>query len=1787
MAALGLAISWAGALAQPQTIAPYEEYEKFTRAAQAVAPLTSELFGDQISLYNGSTEFVVTDIDLPGNNSLPVQLRRRFKVESKKSLENLGGFGVWDIDIPHITGNFYSAFKWNEGEVTSSRCLSGNWGPKLPGPPFDYGDVFTGIRIHLAGGNGGDLLKPRPGNPYLPADGASYPYVSQNFTGITCVAATKNGYPGEGFVAVTTDGLRYTFDVGVERHGGIIRKDLVTYSGTFSRTAGRTQVFLLVGRVEDRHGNWVSYDYAGDKLTTIRSSDGRRIDLHYEGNKIVEAVANGRYWTYAYTPIKFGLYLDNHLLNQVTQPDGSAWKYQYEDADGCTGVSPEGCPGLLGPEYHVLDVVTSTNPKCPEPFPGVDDFTLTATHPSGAEGEFRFALGRLHRTGTPSNTCIPRSIPNSVDFNYELQIPDYFDNYVIVSKKISGSGVAPQTWSYNVDGPVCRWGDNCPDRKTAIVNNPDGSRLEYVFGVKYGVNDGKLLESRMVSTNGAVVRSESMTYVSDTEAISMPFLDYFGSSYYGPDDPLALRIRPIKRTTITQDGETFSRAVNAFDEFARPTRITKFSSLNYGRYSRTEEIIYHDDHSKWVLGQIKQVTQVEPTPAAVISRVDYNAAGLPWRQYRFGLLQQTSTFNADGTLATVKDGKGNTTTISGWKRGVPETILYADGSQQSATVDDNGWIRSITDSTGSVTKYDYDQMGRLALVDYPDDDTVNWTSTVSKFVRSSVAEYGLEAGHWKQIVSTGNARKVTYFDVFWRPVVEENYDIASVSDSLSQTVKRYDPMGRLAFQSHPLRGVSDHKLGMPGTHIDHDVLGRRTRVEEDTELGKLVTRTDYLSGFKTRVTSPRGAVTTTSFLAYDQPITDWPVDIAHPEGVHTTFTRDAFGMPTRITRRNADGSTQLTRTYVYGTARRLCMTIEPESGTTVFGYDNADNLIHSASGLPTPTGSLVWPTSGETCSKVMAEAPGRRVKRDYDARNRLSSLTFPDGNGNQNWTYWPDGRVKQVVTANWADGNPVLVTNAYSYNKRRLLTSETLAQTGDETWRIGYAYDTNGHLASHTYPSGLNIAYGPNALGQPTRAGGYATDVRYLPNGAMAQFTYGNGLIHTLKQNARGLPERSRDASASVTALDDSYDYDAHGNVVAISDARPGNRGHRDMSYDGLDRLITAESPMFGVATYAYDVLDNLKQVKIGSRDNTYIYDSANQLTNIMAGSSTVIGLSYDVQGNLSNKNGNLFIFDYGNRLRAAGGETYRYDGHGRRIQATHAVNGDIYSLYGHDGVLRHQRDHRQATATDYVMLNKRLVAQISRVSAPAAPIINSPGYSTNGNYIVAWNAVPGTLSYAVEESAGGGAWIETYSGSANNQSVSGRVNGTYTYRVKACNAAGCGPWSALAVVFVQRAPNPSSGIVVPALGPNGAYTISWLPPRPRDAGLTEYTLEERFNDGGWSAEYIGTNLSKRFNGKAAGSYTYRVKACNPYGCSEVVTAVNAVEVLYPPAIPVLTVPTSNLTGSYTVSWSPTSGATSYRLDENFNSGNWNRVHDAPTLSTARSDRQTGTYGYRVAACNSAGCSVASASKSVAVITQPTSAPSVMVPANNNSGNFVVGWSTLATASRYELVERFNGGGFSLIYDGAAINATRSGRVSGSWEYQVRACNAAGCGPYSRSGSVQVLLPPTTAPSITNSFKAQTSHSPIRLTCSVAWTPIAHADRYELWSYGSGQLYQKQYDGPETSVGTTLNQNRAIYCAPQHVVRACNVTGCSPWSAPVPQALEIINTGGGGGDVAI
>src|SRR5690606_1361174 len=122
---------------------------------------------------------------------------------------------------------------------------------------------------------------------------------------------------------------------------------------------------------------------------------------------------------------------------------------------------------------------------------------------------------------------------------------------------------------------------------------------------------------------------------------------------------------------------------------------------------------------------------------------------------------------------------------------------------------------------------------------------------------------------------------VTYYDGMWRPLLLREYDDGDVSATTRFTKKAFDADGRVIFASYPSASSSP----TTGVWTDYDALGRITSVAQDTELtpGLQVTTTTYNTGFTTTVTNPRGASTTTHYMTYDQPTTDWPTLIQAPE----------------------------------------------------------------------------------------------------------------------------------------------------------------------------------------------------------------------------------------------------------------------------------------------------------------------------------------------------------------------------------------------------------------------------------------------------------------------------------------------------------------------------------------------------------------------------------------------------------------------------------------------------------------------------------------------------------------------------------------------------------------------------------------------------------------------------------------------------------------------------------------------------------------------------------------
>lgn len=788
---LMLLLVCSGAVMAQAGMEPYQEYDKRIRAAEQVGPLSDDLFGDQVSLFNGQTEFANVDIDLPGNNGLPVQLRRRLPVIAQPAntfIDEFGGVGNWDIDVPYISGVFDANYRWNtiEGVGYKPRC-STRFFPSVRSQ-FRLRDIWSGYSVHIPGGGDREVLTMDSSlSVPMPPDGHEHLWTTRDLDAFTCTASMMNGYTGEGFVMRTTSGLTYTFDVGVERNVGAMRKGNVT--------AVRVKVYLLASKIEDRFGNRVEYSYDGDGYPTrIASSDGRVIVLAYADKKLTSATVNGRQWEYQYHA--------DGKLQSVTLPDKSGWRYSYEGATRLV--------------YQTWDVESGCSQ--PEVTPG--SFSVLATHPSGASGRFDFTHGRHYRSGVRKSNCILEEMGGKL-VGY-LHIPYFYDVFSLKQKTLSGPGLDSLTWTYGYGqraygmwgtsvpmDTICEDETICPRTRDTTVTKPNGDRDIHTFGILFGLNEGKLLGLGVLGKGNQVLRKETYEYLSELDAPAQPFPDRYGL-LGGGDDPSSTRNRPSIGTTIVQDGVQFQSAVarncggiHCFDRFARPLQTVKSSSLGY---TRSDAIGYHDNLPKWVLGQQASLTNLDT--GKVESQTAYDGNAQPAQVWSFGKLQQSLAYYGDGTVATVKDGNGNATTLSSWYRGVPRQIRFADGTTRSADVDDNGWIIAGTDENGYATRYGHDAMGRMTSRTWPSGDSTAWNTSTQAFTAVGADEYGITAGHWRQTVSTGNARKVTYFDALWRPLVVHEFDAAAQEETQRYQRFLYDHAGRVTFASYPRSQIS-------------------------------------------------------------------------------------------------------------------------------------------------------------------------------------------------------------------------------------------------------------------------------------------------------------------------------------------------------------------------------------------------------------------------------------------------------------------------------------------------------------------------------------------------------------------------------------------------------------------------------------------------------------------------------------------------------------------------------------------------------------------------------------------------------------------------------------------------------------------------------------------------------------------------------------------------------------------------------------------------------------------
>ena len=291
--------------------------------------------------------------------------------------------------------------------------------------------------------------------------------------------------------------------------------------------------------------------------------------------------------------------------------------------------------------------------------------------------------------------------------------------------------------------------------------------------------------------------------------------------------------------------------------------------------------------------------------------------------------------------------------------------------------------------------------------------------------------------------------------------------------------------------------------------------------------------------------------------------------------------------------------------YSYDDLGRQGRVVSPETGTTEFTHDEAGNVTSRRDNL------------------------NRLISYAYDGLNRPTEIAYPDATPPVHYRYddysvgsYPDavGRLTEVTDASGF--------RRFFYNAAGRL-SKVVHAIDEREFTTEYGYDSNGNLASMTYPDGRTIRYAFDPLSdrvQTVTSGRtgqtvLAEGITHKPFGPMAGLDYGNGMH--LARDYENLMYRLD--SLAVTGPSGSplparsYDYDPSGNIRGITRDLPDGAEPHAFGYDLMNRLSRWNKPGRS-QELTYDANGNRQSLSDDGQVTDYSYDPVAR--NILASST-------------------------------------------------------------------------------------------------------------------------------------------------------------------------------------------------------------------------------------------------------------------------------------------------------------------------------------------------------------------------------------------------------------------------------------------------------------------------------------------------------------------------------------------------------------------------------------
>ncbi|MEC4729087.1 hypothetical protein HWQ46_26640 [Shewanella sp. D64] len=1260
-------------------------------------------FGDHYDVSSGSVTFKRTDISIPGNSKLSVS----YSISHPTSFSSIT---TWIEDIPKIEMTYGNGdsdgnnmpISWRDGLYCSGSQKYNRKGTKEDWNSLDIDRelFFSRARLIVPEHEINEKLLNNTGILSSNISIEKYPYTTRSNWRLACYTSATTGK--EGFKATSPSGDTYYFDIPARRQRNIVGGSLGTAALDSTPPDIMAHIIkdyrtLFVSKIEDKHGNWVNYEYEVSdrywpehidmwpeqhdiavRLKSISSNDNRRITVSRTDNTVAVS-STGETWRYTLDIDKKDRIrgVRNHLL--IEQPNGLTWDYKLTSPTlyGADSNNQWKCLWDYYPAWHVNSPMTVINSQ-------------------GAIATFDFDFVSSHFSNAG---------PNTGPCSY---------TYALMNKTINGNQLPiTESYTYSETLGTLYFQDNNPP-KESLLSAPVPTtvdRLNYKLVTKVASNGSttkfyvnRRARSGLLGTIGAIEYSNTHTsplaltelrsyHLSDAKGLS-------GTSYWdeGESDETTPRLTSIE---YQYDGATgVTTYYSDYNRFDAP-ETTSISDSSMGLY-RSYKTTYEHDYDAWVLNLPKyEFTAVEGSIYKQTKASKYSVTSPFMLKKATGMLSNHISnidYHSDGNVKKITYLLSNRyIQYDNYYRGKPRKVTLpcsitngcdtTNGSSANTIValyefNSDGTTKNVTDFNGRKTNYSYNNMGWLTKIDHVDP---KWTDTLIDYHVVTTANDGIAGSHiavgqLRQTVTQGNYENTIYHDGLLRPTFTRTRDKTNPA-TVSYQRTQYDHESRPTLQSFPSNNASN----TVGMLTKYDALGRTTSITRQSD--NATSNIEYLSGYRQQVTDAKNNVTTTTYLPYRDLSNSLPVTVETPDSDDIHIEYNEFDQVTSITQG------EVTETRLYDNEQHLCKTYRPETGATVHGYNAMRQPIWRAEGLGGGNNSC-------TASSVSASD---KVLLDYDHLGRLNSENYPDSTPDKTYRYDANGNLTYLIAGS---GNNA-ISWSYLYNSLNLVEKETLALDG-KNYVLDWEYNNLGAVSSLRYPSGRTISYAPNALGQATQAAEgshqYASHVTYHPNGQLKQLTYGNGIVRNVALDTTGRIDAISDSKGASYLLRLDPSYDQNDNLIGLIDWVDRNNDIDNMSFDGVNRLLTADGK-WGRGSYSYDGLGNILSRSISGSTIHYNYNNLNRLNNIRGAYGYTYG--YDTRGNVIHNGRYGLSFNRANQVSTAKGIPYRYDGHNRRVK-----KNNNYSVYSQAGQLLY-RQKANNDKIDSVYLGKQLIADI------------------------------------------------------------------------------------------------------------------------------------------------------------------------------------------------------------------------------------------------------------------------------------------------------------------------------------------------------------------------------------------------------------------------------------------------------------------------------------------